>query len=241
MRWIVIAGLAALVVGIILLPLRLAVSSLAPGLEADAVTGSIWKGELRAASWDGVPLGDLDIGLDFRSLLGGKLELSFTRLNSGANGLPLNGVVGGSSDSKRISGLDGELQLAVLPAPLPGVAFSFANVSASFSNSRGCMAAGGTITARVSGIPLLGDSPPISGTPRCEGEALLTRLAAPTAPLALDLWLWQDGRYRAGLAVQTANPLTRIALERIGFTPTSEGAILLVEGIPGKPPLRVQG
>lgn len=241
MRWIVVAGLVALLAGILLFPLRLAVSSLAPGLEADAVTGSVWNGQLRNARWDGVPLGDLDIGLDPRSLLGGNPELAFTRLNSGVNGATLNGSVGGSRQEKRIVGLDGDLQLELLPAPVPRVALTFADVSASFSNSRGCMAAGGTITARISGIPLMGDSPPISGTPRCDGDALLTRLAAPTAPLALDLWLWQDGRYRAGLAVQTANPLARITLSGIGFTPTSEGATLLVEGKSGERPQRTQG
>jgi len=241
MRWIIVAGLVALVVGVLLFPLRLAVASLAPGLQADAITGSVWNGQLRGARWDGVPLGDLDIGIDPRSLLGGRPELSFTRLNSARDGSPLNGVVGGSGQGKRLSGLDGELQLALLPAPLPSVALSFADVSVAFSNSRGCTAAGGTITARIAGIPLMGDTPPISGTPRCDGEALFTRLAAPTAPLALDLWLWQDGRYRAGLAVQTANPLARLTLSGIGFTPTAEGATLLVEGQSGQLPQRTQG
>ena len=236
MRWIFVGLLMTLVAGILFLPLRLVVNRLAPGLEADTIEGSIWNGQLRNARWQEVPLGDLDVGLEFLSLFTGKANLNFTRLQP-----ELNGRLGGNRKLIRIEGLEGELRLALLPAPLPEIGLQFAGVSAVFEKSRGCISTGGVVTATIKGLPIIGDAPPLSGAPRCDGDALFVPLVATSGQIGLDLWLWQDGRYRGGLRVSKPSPLVQIALIATGFTPVDGGVALFAEGRAGKMPMLVKG
>lgn len=248
MKWVFVGLLAALIAAIAFFPLRLAVERLAPGLEADSIEGSIWNGELRNARWEDVPLGDLDVGLEFTSLFRGDANLNFSRLRpgpleqqSGSRQAKLTGQVGGNRQIKRIEDLNGELRLALLPAPIPEIGLQFSDISVGFGTTRGCVAAGGIVTATVKGLPLIGDSPPLSGTPRCDGEALFVPLAATSGQIGLDLWLWQDGRYRAGLRVSAPSTLVQMALIGAGFTPVDGGVSLLVEGRAGQRPVLAKG
>ncbi len=235
-RWVLLGLLAAAIAAVAFLPLRLAVTRLAPGLEADSIEGSIWNGRLRNARWEDVPLGDLDVGLSPRSLLRGKADLGFARLQP-----RLAGTIGGNRRVQRIDGLNGDLLLTVLPAPIPDVDLAFSNVSVVFDTVAGCVSAEGSVRAQLKGLPLIGDTPPLSGSPRCDEAAMFVPLAADGGQAALDLWLWRDGRYRAGLRLDTGNRFVQLALIGAGFRPTSGGVTLLVEGRAGERPVLIRG
>ncbi len=224
MRWVLVL-LLLVGLGIALLPLKLATDTLAPGLEADEVGGSIWKGRLRNARYNGLPLGNLDVGLDPRRLLGGEASLAFTRLDR-----HLSGRIGGTRQDRRIEGLTGEVKMSVLPPPVPAAVVALDGASARFGPAGTCLSAGGSIAARLSGIPLLGDTPPLVGTPRCDGDALFAPLAAPSGRVGLDLRLWADGRWRAGLDIRTETPMAQLALAAAGFAMSATGGTYEVEG-----------
>jgi general secretion pathway protein N len=224
MKWVLLL-LGALALAIAFLPLRLATAYLAPGLAADGIEGSIWNGRLRNARYAGLPLGDLDVGLDPRRLPAGEASLGFTRLQP-----RLSGRVGGTRQARRIEQLTGELQLAVLPPPVPAATVAFDGAFATLGAGGKCLSAGGTVSARLSGIPLLGETPPLAGTPRCDGDALFAPLVAPGGEAGLDRWLWPDSRWQAGLNIRNSNPLALLAMGAAGFSITDQGGTYRVEG-----------
>jgi general secretion pathway protein N len=81
--WLIAVGLAAaLLIALATLPATLLGAQLSRlGLEATALTGSIWKGQARGLSWRAAPLGDLRWSLSPLALLRGRIggELVLTR------------------------------------------------------------------------------------------------------------------------------------------------------------------
>lgn len=225
MRFVlVLLGLLGL--GVAFLPLSPVVGRLAPGLEAEQISGSIWNGQLRGASYGGLPLGDVDVGLDPRRLLRGEASLQFKRLDP-----RLSGRAGGTRNERRLEALTGDVRLQLLPAPVPPAAISFDAVSLVTDVTGRCLSAGGTVSARLAEVPLLGVTPPLIGQPRCDGDALMAPLRAADGEAGLDLWLWRDGRWRAALRLSGLNPLLVAGLQAFGFQPESAGrASYAVEG-----------
>ena len=225
MRWLWMTLAAALVAAVLFLPLASVVGRLAPGLRADAVTGSIWKGRMRGADYAGVALGDIDVGLDPRALFSGKLRLDFERM-----GPQLVGQIGGNRSLRSVEGLQGAVVLPLLPSPLPAVELRFDAVSARFDASAGCLEAGGTVVALIPALPGVADNVRVEGVPVCDGDALLVPLRAPFAGLGIDLRLWVDGRYRADARVLTENRMLALALRGLGFRPAEGGLSWSVAG-----------
>jgi general secretion pathway protein N len=221
MRW-VLGLLVVLGLAVWLMPLTLVVRQVAPGLEAEAISGSIWKGRLRNARYAGVPLGDLDVGLDPRRLLQGEVSLGFSRL-----GPQLDGRLGGSRDELTAEGLTGAVVLPLLPPPVPEVRVHLSEAHLRLDRAGRCRSAGGEVTALLQGVPLIGETPPLVGVPRCDGDALLAPLVAPGGDSGLDLRLWPDGRWQGGLWLKGLPPLAGVALQALGFGVDAQGALRL--------------
>jgi general secretion pathway protein N len=224
MKWL-LAGLVAVGLALVFLPLSFVTGRLAPGLEAEQIDGSIWKGRLRQARYNGLPLGDIDVGLDPGRLLKGEASLAFTRREP-----RLAGRAGGTRSERRIEAVTGEVPLAILPPPVPAAVVMFEDASARFGLRGNCLSASGTVGARLTGVPFLGDTPALSGTPSCDGDALFAPLEAPGGRIGLDLRLWANGRWQAGLKLRAESPLAKAALAAAGFTLTDEGATWLAQG-----------
>src|SRR4051812_5369448 len=93
-------GAAFVVALIALLPLRLAMGWFdlgSTGLTAREVNGSVWYGNLREASFGGVPLGDLHAGLSPFQLLVGHARIDLS--GQGDSARPLHGAIGVSRHS----------------------------------------------------------------------------------------------------------------------------------------------
>lgn len=225
MRWLLVAGLAALALLILFFPLSAATSRLAPGLEAEQVSGTIWSGRLRDAHYAGLPLGDVDVGLDPERLIKGEASLRFQRL-----GPRLSGRAGGSRQDRRLEELSGELPLQLLPSPAPAVTIRFQDVHVSLTPRGACRSAGGEVSTSLSGIPFLGETPPLRGTPACDGDRLFTPLRLAGDRAGLDLWLAADGGWTGKLRLRPDNRLALAALAATGFAIEAGDATLTAHG-----------
>jgi general secretion pathway protein N len=206
---------------LLLLPLRLAPGLLATGIAAESVEGSLWSGQLRAARWHGLALGDVRVGVSPVSLLGGNLRFSLA-------GPALQGSIlrGGTNG---VAGLSGKLALGGgLPLPIAGV--SFDGVDAEFSGGACRRAAGQVRLVPAGALAAATGGEALSGAIRCDGAQLLLPLAM--GPARFDMRIDAGGRYRAtiAIAIAGADPAGQSALLAAGFAPTPDGAVAILEG-----------
>lgn len=198
-----------------LLPLRLALAG--TGVTARQAEGSLWHGQLQAAVWRGVVLGDVKIGLSPLPLLIGQRRIAFT-----ASGLSGRAIAGGTKIA--VEGLAG----VALPGQLGGLPvarINFAEFAAAFDDGR-CISASGSLTLDPGGpLAALGG---FSGSPRCDGDRLLLPLQGQGG--RLDLQLSADGHYNASLALENVEPAARAGLLAAGFQPTPTGLALALTG-----------
>jgi general secretion pathway protein N len=233
MKWLVGALLlvAALAVAVAWLPLRLVVPYVAPGLTATEISGTVWDGRLQAAEWRGVALGDLDVGLDARALVEGRVRLDFVRdrVRDSAGGL--RGRLGSAGGVHVVEELDGPLTL-ILPFPFaPRLDIRFKDAAFRLDNAGTCLAASGDLSARLSNLPGIGTTPPLSGRFACDEGALLLPLATADGQLGIAVHIWADRRYRADLNVASRSFAVQLALAAAGFTPGPDGSTLRIEGV----------
>jgi hypothetical protein len=221
MRW-VLAVLGLIGLAVWLMPLDLVVRQAAPGLEADAISGSVWKGRLRNARYAGVPLGDLEVGLSAKRLLAGEARLDFVRMSP-----RLEGRLGGSRQEMLAEALTGEVVLPLLPPPAPEVRLAMRDAHVRLDRAGRCRSAGGEVAAVLQGVPLIGQTPPLAGTVRCDGAALLAPLSAPGGTVGLDVRLKADGRWQAGLWLTGLAPIAEIGLAALGFSRDAGGRLWL--------------
>lgn len=219
MRW-VLAVLGLLGLAVWLMPLDLVVRRAVPGLEADAISGSIWKGQLGNARYAGVPLGDLEVGLSAKRLLAGEASLDFVR-----QAPRLEGRLGGSRQELKAEALTGELVLPLLPPPAPEVRVALSGAEVRLDRAGRCRAAGGAVAAVLQGVPLIGETPPLAGTLRCDGAALLAPLVAPGGGTGLDVRLEATGRWQAGLWLSGLAPIAEMGLVALGFRRDAAGRL----------------
>lgn len=219
--------LIALATVVAVLPLRWVTSRYLPGLKATAVTGSIWDGRIRGARYLGFPVGDVDAGLRLRPLLRGEAEIAFQRL-----GEPLAGNATLSRQARKVSDVTGTI---TLPVPVGGasVVLALDDLALETDRQRRCLAVSGTVTATLAPLPVIGNIPPLSGRPRCEGESLHAPLALADRSVGLDVRLSPSGGWQADLALRNLNPLASGMLEVAGFTRTAEGVSVRLAGTIG--------
>ena len=225
-KWLL--GLVVLLlVGVVVLPMRAVVPYVAPDLTAAAITGTVWDGRLMGAEFRGVPLGNLDVGLDGAALLRGRLRLDFAR-----DGLQaLSGRVGSSGKVHVVEALNGPLSLE-LPFPFnPVLDVEFRNAAFEIDSAGTCLAASGDVSARVSNLPALGTTPPLKGSFACDQGGFYLPLASRDERLRIGVHVWADRRYRADLIVGRQSLPVQLALAAAGFVPGPDGSTMRIEGV----------
>jgi general secretion pathway protein N len=209
-------GLAALVVA--LLPMRLVTKGYIPELEAQQVSGTIWNGQLRGVRYQRVPVGDIDAGLSFASLLRGRLEVAFARPDAS-----LTGFAGLSRGERRLRDVDGAVQLPMGRSGFD-LSLNFSDVSLVTDVAGRCRAVSGQVSASLANVPVLGTTPPMVGIPRCDGDALRLPLASPQGGLGLDLTVGRRMAWTAELSVLPPNRLVEAAMLVGGFQQAAPGS-----------------
>lgn len=219
--WFAAAFLAGLLLA---LPLQLVLPRLAPsGLAATAVDGSLWRGHLHTARWNGVELGNLRLGLAPLSLLTGSptIHLGGTQADAAL----------ATGRRRGLAGADGVL-------PLPPIAGL--RLRASLEDARllfdgeGCHGAGGRVRIEAR---LPGDAAPplvLSGTPACHGRSgrleLLPEQAGGAVQLSATLSVDADGSYVLQTQARSDDPGIRAILLASGFQDVPGGLSRVDDG-----------
>ncbi len=200
---------------IALLPLRVAADWLglgARGVAAREAKGSIWLGALIEAQFGTVPLGDLGAQLRTLPLLAGRARIDLSREEE-----PLRGAVTLFRKGFGIDDFTGRIATGSLLAPLPVGSIEATNFTAHFANGQ-CARAEGALKASLGGNLGGLDLPAaFNGTARCQGGALLLALAGPSGMEKLDIFLFEDGRWRTSFAIRAVSPAAAARLQAGGF------------------------
>lgn len=234
---LILSGLVALaLLAGALLPLGWVTARYVPGLEAESVSGSIWRGRIRGARYEGIPIGDVDAGLAFGPLLRGEAEIGWSRMER-QRGDRLSGRASLSRGDQRLSGVTGTV---ALPMRVGGAAVvvGLDDVTVVTDRRGRCRMVAGRVSATVEGLPLIGALPPLSGVPACDGEAFHAPLGAGDGSVGLDLRLWparggMRGRWQADLSIRRQSPLIMGLLELAGFQRTADGVSISLAGVAG--------
>jgi general secretion pathway protein N len=213
-----------------LLPLRLAIDWLQldrRGFAAREANGSVWLGSLTEAQLGRVALGDLQASLRTFPLLLGRARVDLDRPDEDDR---LEGGVSVSRHSFGIDDFTARLDLAAALAPLPIGAVDLTDVSARFADGL-CTAAEGMVRANVAG-DFAGLMLPsgLSGNARCDEGALLLPLVSQSGMEAVNLRLFENGRYEMELSVKPADDAARDRLIASGFLLTNKGYALRASG-----------
>jgi general secretion pathway protein N len=215
---------------IALFPLRLALDWLAldeRGFAAREAKGSIWFGGLSEAQFGTVALGDLTAELRTLPLLIGRARVELRR-EEGPERFQAGASV--TRHGFGIEDMTGRLDIGSAFAPLPIASLDVTDVSARFVDGQ-CAAAEGNVRAGVAG-EVAGFALPggLSGNARCDEGALLLPLVSQTGMEALNLRLFESGRYEVELAVRPLDDTMRDRLIGAGFLLSSNGYVLRSSG-----------
>lgn len=227
-RWVFL-GLMTLLIALILLPLRVGAGLVGLdrlGVSARHMAGVVWAGQLVDGRIGALPLGRMSVSLNPLSLLVGEGRLSFAGRprNTAPGETGLSGWVIGSRNVAAVDRVSGSVEMGGLLGGLPVGLVTFTDVAARWEDGVCAEAAGrvrADVTGPVAGLPLGS----LSGSPRCEGAALLVPLASATGAERLDLRL-DAGGATASLVVQPTDPAMTPALIGAGFRQTGGGLVL---------------
>jgi general secretion pathway protein N len=194
---------------VVLFPLRIAVGGIS-GLTARAAHGTIWSGTLRDASLGPFALGSIDAGLAPLPLVVGRREVRLSRLAEA-------GVEPFAADlwSGGVAHATGKLALARGLGPLPIDSITFNDFGVTMTDGT-CTSAQGKIAVSLP-VPGAGTIP-LSGSPRCDGRALLLPLRGPGGMERLDLRVTANGSWRADLLLAGVSADMAAPLVAMGFT-----------------------
>jgi general secretion pathway protein N len=213
-----------------LFPLRLGLSWLGldqRGFSAREAEGSLWLGSLREVQLGPIAIGDVTASLSTLPLFIGRARIELER-----RGEPdrLEGAATVSRHGFGIDDLTASLRLAEPVAGLPVAGIDPADLSVHFSGGL-CRSADGLVRTTMAGeLPGLALPSTLSGNARCDGGALLLPLASQSGMEALNLRLFDDGRYRAELVVRAGDAAAAQRLAASGFVPSGAGYALRFEG-----------
>jgi general secretion pathway protein N len=228
----VLIGGMLLVTLIVFLPMRLALGWFGlgeQGLVARRVSGSVWGATLTEARFGDLVLGDLSARLSPLPLLVGRARVALAGPDT-VSAAPLRAALTVSRHAIGLDDASGSLPTGRVFAPLPVTTLHLDDVTIRFRDGR-CEAAEGRVRAllagEAAGVPLPAT---LSGAARCDGAALLLPLASQAGTEQIALRIEGDGRYRAELTVQSTDPTLATRLESAGFTATTGGHRLSIEG-----------
>lgn len=213
-----------------LLPLRLALDWLATperGFAAREARGSIWLGSLSEAQIGAVALGDLSAQLRTLPLLIGRARVDLRRTDQADR---LTGSATISRHSFGIDDMNARLDIGSALAPLPIGGVDLTDVDAHFDDGL-CTAAEGAVRATIAG-DIAGFALPggLAGNARCDRGALLLPLTSQSGTEALNLRMFDDGRYEVELAVRPIDDAMRDRLIAAGFALSANGYALRTSG-----------
>jgi general secretion pathway protein N len=213
-----------------LLPLRLTLDWLAldeRGFAAREAKGSIWLGGLSEAQFGTVALGDVQASLRTLPLLIGRARVDLDREEGPER---FEGGLTVSRHGFGIEDMTGAIDIGSAFAPLPIASLDLGDVSARFVDGQ-CAAAEGSVRAGVAG-DVAGLSLPggLNGNARCDQGALLLPLVSQTGMEALNIRLFESGRYELELAVKPVDDTMRDRLIAAGFLLTANGYALRASG-----------
>ena len=201
-RWGIAALLLALVLIIATFPMRLALAwsgATEAGVTAREIRGSIWSGELAEARLGALPLGTVRASLSPLALLGGGVELVFSRTDErlGALAGRLHG-----SDPRGMSDVNGTTSMSGGLGLIPVDTIRFEGATIRFDDAGKCTAASGRIqlavTAPIAGLDL---SRGLSGPLSCANGRARAALASQSGMERLTLSFDGSGAYRAQFAI----------------------------------------
>jgi general secretion pathway protein N len=221
-RLIAFGGVLTLFFLILNLPLSLAVAASGLGgtlFSARKAEGSVWNGVLREVSIDGIPIGDV------------AARLSLWRLFRGHIALTLNGITDPGSRARLLAsfasaGVDGLNTRIAAPAafaPLPVSSLALTELLAELRGDR-CVIAGGRIEAVVDGAVVgLPSQLILTGTPRCDGNAILAPLQSAGGAEQLRMRIAPNGQYSFRLRVRPVDTAVAERLRAVGFREGAAG------------------
>lgn len=231
-RFVIAAGLLALILIIATFPMRLALGlsgATDAGISAREIRGSVWSGELVDARLGALPLGTVSASLSPLALLGGRTELVFSRTDArlGALAGRLHG-----SNPRGMSDINGMTSLAGGFGLIPVDTIRFEGATARFDEAGKCVEAGGrlqlVVGTTIAGLDL---SRGLSGPLRCAGGRAQATLASQSGMERLTLSFDGSGAYRAGFAINVdRDPAMAAALVALGFKPGQGGFVLTSAG-----------
>jgi general secretion pathway protein N len=221
---------AALVaMAVLFAPLRFALDRIDAsrlGLAAAEVEGVVWSGRMRSASFHGLQLGDVHVGLRPLPLLLGRSRLV---VETGENG-PAPGRAVLVGEGRRSGVTDATLSLPLVfsqaAAPLRGE-MRLQDVTVLFDGTA-CDKAGGRVVTDVlarNAEFLQWQGPELAGEVGCRGDSVVLPLrgARDGTDVSATVSVGSDGRYRLQTRVVTRDPALASALTLAGFRGGPEG------------------
>jgi general secretion pathway protein N len=231
-RWGIAVLLLALILIIATFPMRLALAlsgATDAGVSARAVRGSVWSGELVEARLGALPLGTVRASLSPLALLGGGVDLAFSRADDrlGALAGRLHG-----SNPRGISDVSGTTAMSGGLGMIPVDTIRFEGATVRFDGAGKCASAAGRIqlavTAPIAGLDL---SRGLSGPLTCANGRAQAALASQSGMERLTLSFDGGGAYRAQFAINVdRDPAMAGALAALGFKAGPGGFVLATSG-----------
>jgi general secretion pathway protein N len=167
----------------------------------------------------------------FRLLIGeARINLRVVDATSAA---PLQGALSQRIGGFGIVGMNGDVSMGQIFAPLPINGLAFTDLTVRFAGDM-CMDAHGQVLARLNGgldgVPGLAMPGSLSGVARCDAGMLVLPLISQAGTEVLIVHIKGDGRYRAELTIQVDDTALAQKLTMAGFVPEPKGYRLSVEG-----------
>jgi general secretion pathway protein N len=230
--WGIAAGLLALILIIATFPMRLALGwsgATDAGITAREVRGSVWSGELVDARLGVLPLGTVRASLSPLALLGGGIELAFSRTDERLGALA--GRLRGSNP-RGVSDVSGTTSMSGGLGTIPVDTVRFEGATVQFDDAGKCASAAGRIqlavTAPIAGLDL---SRGLSGPLTCAKGHAQAALASQSGMERLTLSFDGGGAYRAQFAINVdRDPAMAGALAALGFKAGPGGFVLATSG-----------
>ncbi|KQZ65424.1 type II secretion system protein N [Sphingopyxis sp. Root1497] len=230
-RVILAAVLIILILIIATFPMRLALAMAGAeksGLTAREVNGSVWAGELIEARLGALPLGNVRASLSPLALLGGDVELAFSRPDARLG--ELAGRLHGSTP-RGLSDLSGTTSLSGGLGLVPVDSLRFEGAAVRFDDRGRCVSASGRIQLSVgTSIAGLDLTRGLTGPLRCVEGRAQAALASQSGMERLTLGFDGSGAWRAEFAITADDPVMASALSAIGFRAGSNGFVLVSSG-----------
>lgn len=224
-------GAMLVVALLVFLPMRAALGWFGvgdEGLVARRVTGTIWGATLIDTRFGDLALGNLHAHLSPLPLLVGQARIVLAGPDSDVR--PLRGAASVSRHGLGVDALTGTIATGAVFAPVPVTALDLDAVTVRFTDGQ-CESAEGRVRATLGGA-IAGITLPqsVSGTPKCEGTALVLPLVSQAGTEGITLRIAASGRYSAELTLQPTDPIVQQRLESVGFVRAGSGYRQSIEG-----------